>query len=362
MQMLPGGIDVFYIDESHDQNLYVVTALAIPLLRPEQQGWRISWRDFFEATKIWRKGVANSSMRIPMSKELHGVQLARGRGKFFKGKYNFGRPRATGVYRQLLRSLTSIPDGSVMSASATNRGNLYGRQQLEAALYALFQRMRTQCARRNVNAMVFFDQGHPEYRRLYRQAQVFLSTGSSIGGWESGGTSRNMPLDMFFKDGNEKNSKHCRFTQIADLIAYAAFLKCKHELGQLTPWQASYNLGALYDEVPRAKINLAVTNKTPKDGIVRLQNRGGSPQGRPAQSISPPAQGRLRNRGDSMPPPVVSCTPQHDPYAGNPSKGLGPNSLRIKERRMAFLSMPKTFDYGIWWAYIGPSTRRPSKP
>ena len=64
-----------------------------------------------------------------------------------------------------------------MSASATQSGrNLYGRQQLEAALYALFQRMRTQCARRNVNAMVFFDQGHPEYRRLYRQAQVFLST------------------------------------------------------------------------------------------------------------------------------------------------------------------------------------------
>jgi len=268
MQMLPGGIDVFYIDESHDENIYVVTALTIPLLRPDSQGMRIAWQDSFDATKIWRKGIATSSMKIPMNKELHGVHLASGRGKYFRGKYNYDKPKSTGVYRRILRSL-SIPDGSLMSASATSAGNLYGRQRLEAALYALFQRMRTQCARRNVNAIVFFDQGHPEYRKLYRQAQIYLSTGSNMGGWGAA-ASRNMPLDMFFKDGKEKISRHCRFTQIADLVAYAAFLKRKHELHQLTQWQQNYKLGSLYDEVPLAKINLAVTNRAPRDGIVRL--------------------------------------------------------------------------------------------
>lgn len=270
MQLLPGGIDVFYIDESHDDRLYVVTALAIPLLRFTELGWRIVWQDFFDAAKIWRKSIAASSAKIPINKELHGVQLARGRGKYFKGRYNFDKPRSTGVYRQILRSLTSIPDASIMSASATKQGRLYGRTQLEAAMYALFQRMRTQCAKRNVNAMVFFDQGHPEYRKLYRQAQVFLSTGSSMGSWASGGASKNMPLDMFFKDGNEKDSKHCWFTQVADLVAYAAFLKRKHELRQLTAWQAAYKLETLYDELPTAKINLAVSGRAPRDGIVRL--------------------------------------------------------------------------------------------
>jgi hypothetical protein len=75
---------------------------------------------------------------------------------------------------------------------------------------------------------------------------------------------------MFFKDGNEKDSKHCRFTQIADLIAYAAFLKRKGELNRLTTWQQAYNLGTLYDEIPVGKINTAVQTRPRKDGIVRL--------------------------------------------------------------------------------------------
>ncbi|MFD0936398.1 hypothetical protein [Methylobacterium trifolii] len=67
-------------------------------------------------------------------------------------------------------------------------------------MYKLFQRMRTQCERRNVNAIVFFDEGHPEYRKIYRQSQVYPATGSSIGAWKSGKSTQNLPLDMFFKD------------------------------------------------------------------------------------------------------------------------------------------------------------------
>ena len=79
-----------------------------------------------------------------------------------------------------------------------------------------------------------------------------------------------MPLDMFFKDGNEKSSALCLFTQTADLVAYAAFLKRKAEKGELTDWQKDYNLGTLYDEIPRRKINTLVQNLQPRDGIVRL--------------------------------------------------------------------------------------------
>jgi len=270
MQMLPGGIDVFYIDESHDQNTYVVTALAIPMVRFSPSGWQISWQHYFDAAKIWRKTTVEGNLKIPTKRELHGVLLASGRGNFFHGRHNFDKAKASAVYRQILRSLTFLPDASIMSASVTRAGSLYGKYRLEAALYALFQRMRTQCARRKTNAIVFFDQGHPEYRKLYRRAQVFLPTGSSAGTWLTGGSSRNMPMSMFFKDGNEKDSKHCWFTQLADMIAYAAFLKRKHELGHLTSWQQTYLLGTLYNEIPVSKINTAVQNKVPKDGIVRL--------------------------------------------------------------------------------------------
>lgn len=268
MDMLSGGIDVFYIDESHDRHIYVVTALAIPLLRPTATGLRITWSDQFKLFKEWRKAVAEH-LYIPITKELHGVKLASGRGNFYKGKYNFNKAKASGVYRELLQSLTMIPDAHFMSASASRGETIYGNERLENAMLKLFQRMRKQCEHRNVNAIVFFDQGHPEYRSLYRKAQIYLPTGSHIGAWQEGKATRNLPLDMFFKDGNEKSSKHCFFTQVADLVAYAAFLKRKHEVRELTDWQAQYNLGTLYDEIPPENVNSRVSFRSPRDGIVR---------------------------------------------------------------------------------------------
>ena len=274
MLMSRNGIDIFYIDESHDQNIYLVTAICVPMLRRSERldgRYDIVWPDNFAAIKAWRQSLA-SIVKIPASKELHGHKLASGRGNFLQGKYNFDKAKASSVYRSILRSLDVLPPISIMSAVANRSAGdcLYGRKRLEAALYALFQRMRTRCEKTSVNAMVFFDQGHPKYRTLYRQARKFLPTGSSRGSWASGDTSKNMPLTMFFEDGNEKSSAHCYYTQLADVIAYAAFLKVKHERGELTDWQAAYALGTLYDEIPQSKLNLAVTYKTPKDAILRL--------------------------------------------------------------------------------------------
>lgn len=261
------GLDIFYIDESHDNQVYVVTAVAIPFLRPVRGQWTIVWRDYFDDAKRWRQQI-NQHLQIPVEKELHGLKLASGRGNFFRGQHNFDRPRAAGVYRSVLRNLSFLPDASVMSVAARRGGQfLYGNVRLEAAMHALFQRMRSQCLFNRVGAMTFFDQGHPEYRTLYRKAQVYLPTGSLYST-----QTRNDPLSMFFEDANEKDSKHCWFTQIADLIAYVAFLKVKDELGQLTPWQTAYNWGTAYSAIPQSVLNLnAQKYVTPRDAIVRLR-------------------------------------------------------------------------------------------
>lgn len=268
MLLKSGGIDVFYIDESHDTKRYVVTAVRIPFLRNIEGSWQIVWDGGLSAAKQWRRAIKDN-LHIPTSKELHGVKLAAGRGNFLHGKYNFKKPQAARAYREILLNMYMIPDGSIMSATVKRGGTLYGREQLEAVMYALFQRMRRQCVSNKTNAFVFFDQGHAEYRRLYRMAQVYLPTGSSAGGW-AGGPTKNLPLDMFVKDGNEKNSKLCYFTQAADLIAYAAFLKIKAEDGRLTPWQAANSLGDLYDNIPKNQVNLLVQKSASPDGIVRL--------------------------------------------------------------------------------------------
>ena len=264
MNLPENGLDAYYIDESHDRKIYVVTAVAVPLLRKVEGQWTMVRRNHFEAAKRWRRAI-KENLNVPVSKELHGVKLASGRGNFNRGKYNFPRPKCAGVYRAILRNMHHVPDASIMSVVSTRGAStLYGNQRLEAALYALFQRMRTRCQKTGLGAMTFFDQGHPEYRTLYRQAQVYLPTGSMYGG----GT-RNLPLDMFFEDANEKNSKHCWFTQTADMAAYAAFLKIKSERGELTEWQQKYNWGGAYDEIPRNKLNVRVLAVN-RDGIVRL--------------------------------------------------------------------------------------------
>nr|WP_166176992.1 DUF3800 domain-containing protein [Altererythrobacter segetis] len=268
MHLRSGGIDVYYIDESHDRQVFVATAIRIPFLRQIEGVWQIVWPNHLAQAKAWRKAI-KETLYIPTAKELHGVKLAGGRGNFLKGKHNFHKPQAAKAYRSILSSLPFIPSEGIMSASASRGKYLYGYERIEAAMYALFQRMRTQCSKANRNALTFFDQGHPEYRKLYRRAQVHLPTGSAFGGWLTGAT-KNMPLDMFTKDANDKNSKHCYFTQAADVIAYAAFMKLKGEMNKLEQWQNDLKLHTLYDAIPVAHINTKVSG-SPKDGIVRLK-------------------------------------------------------------------------------------------
>jgi hypothetical protein len=271
MRLRSGGMDVFYIDESTDSQIYVVTAVAVPFLRERRGMWHIVWPDYLDAAKDWRRRVRDT-LQIPMNKELHGVKLASGRGHYFKGKYQFDRPKAGAAYRQLLRLANFLPDESVLTIASTKGGRpLYGMTRLEAALHALFQRMRQQCNSRNTNAIAFFDEGHDEYRKLYRRALVYLPTGSQVigVGWGGGEITANYPLSMFTKDGNSKSSKYCHFTQLADLIAYSAFLKVKSENGTLTDWQQKYILDNLYDQFPKNSINCQASRRFP-DGIVRL--------------------------------------------------------------------------------------------
>src|ERR1051326_131902 len=269
MRLRNGGIDIFYVDESHDNRFYVVTAVAVPFLRHANNVWTITWEDHLHQAIQWRRTI-KATYGIPTTKELHGVELASGRGHYFKGKYNFPKPRAGAVYRGILAAVNFLPNASILSCVAKRPTFMFGNERLEAALHALFQRIRKQCIARDVNAIVFFDQGHPEYRKLYRKAQVYLPTGSQFGGWPSGAQSVNLPLDMFTKDANEKNSRHCLFTQLADLVAYSAFLKIKSEQTALEPWQGQYSYGNIYDSVPRALLNTRASAMTPRDAIVRL--------------------------------------------------------------------------------------------
>jgi hypothetical protein len=268
MLLRPGGLDVFYIDESHDSKLYAVTAIAVPFLRNNNDLWTIVWPDHLEAPKAWRKRIS-TELKIPTRKELHGTKLISGRGNFLYGTRQFQRPDAVAAYKQMLSSIGFVPEASVITVVGQRGPQMFGHARLQRVMYALFQRMRKQCVKRRVNAMTFFDEGHPEYRRLYRRARVNLPTGSMFGGWGIA-YQRDMPLDMFVKDANEKCSADCIFTQTADLIAFAALCKRRAELGMLTDEQHELGLGTLYDPLPELIRNTRASLTAPRDAIVRL--------------------------------------------------------------------------------------------
>jgi hypothetical protein len=260
MLLRPGGIDVFYIDESHDRTIYAVTAITVPFLRNIDGIWQITWPDHLAAVKRWRRGVAQRE-KIPVSKELHATKLVGGRGNYLYGQRQLKRQHAARVYRSILSNIDCINPASVITVVGTRGPNLYGHERLERVMHALFQRMRSQCRDRDVNAMTFFDQGHPEYRALYRRAMVNLPTGSRFG------PPRDLPLDMFVKDGNWKDSKHCLFTQLADLISYSALARVRHERGLMEQEQIALDFHTIFDAVPEAIKNLAAGGQ---NGIVRI--------------------------------------------------------------------------------------------
>ena len=126
--------------------------------------------------------------------------------------------------------------------------------------------MRNDCNFTKVNGLGFFDEGHSSYIRLYRMAQKYLPTGSRFAGWGSKAT-KNLPLSMFPKDGNTKNSAFSYFMQVADLVCYAARLKLENERGTLSAKRAERGRHTLYDTIPTTRLNTLATLRRP-DAIV----------------------------------------------------------------------------------------------
>lgn len=270
MLLAKSGIDIFYIDESGRKGQLVFTSVTIPFLREEEPDWRFVWEDYLDKYRDFRRDL-RSTHGVPVRKELHANKLARGKGRYGRGGTQLGANAGSGVYRWILQRLDHfLPPDSVITVVGSTKSKLYDAVGLEACLHALFQRMQRACEVNKTNGMTFFDEGHGEYVTAYRKARRYLPTGSMLGRWTPGKATKNKPMDLFIKDGNFKDSKYSLFIQAADLIAYAATMLLAGEQGTLTQWQKKTFLGDVYDDIPKAVLNLNANKKDPKRGIVRV--------------------------------------------------------------------------------------------
>lgn len=264
MQLRPGGLDIFYIDESERFPVSVVTSVRVPFLRRIDGVWTFVWQDYLDKAVAWRKALtANHNIRSRA--ELHGYEILAHRGLLGKGRKNLWPDQAVALYADALKSVDFLPDASIITTYATNKTELMGHKGIKAAMYGLFQRIRRQCGT-ELNGLMLFDDGHPEYVSHFRAATKYMPTGSMLGGW-GGKSTTNLPLDMFPKDANLKASNLSLFLQIADLVVYSARLKLEAENGTLQEKRRKRGHADLYDCLSSAKINLAATGRR-KDGIV----------------------------------------------------------------------------------------------
>lgn len=251
------GLTTFYADESDDKSVYVIACVAVPTLVHKSGAVENRWSDYYQKVRDWRQ-MLKAQHNIPVAKELKGSKLATGRNRYDGGANSIQNQAAYNAYSNALQSLSFLPDGSVFSVCAPRSYKLFGYTRLEAALYAMFQRMERQLTSKNRFGLIFFDEGHAEYRTLFRKACAYLPTGSRLGQWASGATTKNIPFAHAIKDANFKDSKQSHFIQIADLVAYATLLKAKKLAGALSPREATLGLGDIHDHIPRQILNTRV--------------------------------------------------------------------------------------------------------
>ncbi|RJF75843.1 DUF3800 domain-containing protein [Rhodopseudomonas palustris] len=269
MDLLPNGMDIFYIDESERHPLSLASSIIIPFLRPKGDGgWKFVWQNHLDEATAWRRNLSrNHSVRF--REELHGYKILKCQGLYHRTHRNLAPIEAVNFYKDALATLTWLPNASVFSAFATETSELMGHKGIAACLFGLFQRMRKHCETNQRNGLVFFDEGHISYIKLYRMAQKFLPTGSSLGRWDNGRLTKNMPLIQFPKDASMKVSELSYFMQIADLISYAARIKIEQELGKLAAKRVAREHHTVYDALPAEKLRTVSTKKR-RDAIVPI--------------------------------------------------------------------------------------------
>lgn len=270
LEKLPDcGLITYYADESDDKKTYVLSSVAIPTLGATAANVPIEWDGFLEKAQTWRRALKDE-FGIPVRKELKGSKLATGRNAYQpRGKRLYGE-RALEAYAFALKTLNFLPSSSIFSVTCERSYSLYGHTRLEAALYAMFQRMQRKCIADKTAALVFFDEGHGEYRRLFRRAKKHLPTGSKQGDWGDGNSTQSKPLTNMLKDANFKDSKQSLFVQIADIVAYATLMKLRKEHGRLSEKEERLFVASLHDQIPRRVLNTRVDYHS-SDGIKRLK-------------------------------------------------------------------------------------------
>ena len=234
-----------YIDDSHDEELCIFSALCLPAAE---------WRECFEQIRTFRKNL-KEKYGIFVYKELHAWKFVSGRGLI--SKQVVAKFQRCEIFREVLRLATELPGAHLFNAC-------FPEKQDEKAFERLLNRVERTMQSWDSRAILISDKGkEAAYTRLARRMRVYNPIPSAFGTWlDTGQSYKNIPLTRIIEDPFFKDSEQSYFIQLADFCAYALL---RRERPVLT--KSRYGLDKAFDLLKPILVTEA-TRKDP-DGIIR---------------------------------------------------------------------------------------------
>lgn len=291
-------MDLIYIDEAGDDvfgpsntNHFALSAICVP---------EENWQTFFEILADWRRSISRR-FGIYYRVELHASEFLRGgqsvgrrtvpravRAHVFREALNLlereGRQLGVWVTNVCLKNEPGIRNYEVALDRMLNRLERTLKAKGNRAVEALRRELRDlangpattftearQQATRISNqswsrrGVVICDQGHDRLiRSVSRRLKVFNPIPSMMGGW---GVERepykHVPLEHLVADPFSRDSRHDRFIQLADFVAFALLKSFEPPTSRV----ARYKLDSAFEILDEA-LNKNAAYGHPK-GVVR---------------------------------------------------------------------------------------------
>ncbi|MEV8223100.1 DUF3800 domain-containing protein [Dietzia maris] len=175
-----------------------------------------SWPEAHEQTVQFRKSI-RESFGVQVRSELKANYLIRSSGTI---RHLDLAPSQRGlIYRYHLRHVERLGGLAFTVLIDKTKEWTSPRKCREDAWKLMIERLETHSRKSGQVIMVFHDIGENDLvRRIFRRSRKFLPVGNHYGG---GYTMRQ--ADLLIEDPVPRDSAHCYFIQMADLIAYAGF-------------------------------------------------------------------------------------------------------------------------------------------
>lgn len=236
---------IAYIDDSGDGSCSIFSALLIPASM---------WRDSFAVLKEYRKQLRQSD-QILLRVEFHATDFVSGHGRL--GPKIVTKFRRCQIFDEVLAKVASLPGARLINACL-------GPNRHDWAFERLLNRINRTMQAWGASALLICDQGKESfYTKLARRMAVFNRIPSRYGKWsDTGGSTKNIPLDRIIEDPIFRVSASSYFVQAVDFSAYA-LLRREHPL----PSKNKYGLDKSFNRLT----TICVTEANSRDihGVIR---------------------------------------------------------------------------------------------